>query len=402
MAGPDPHPAPLRHIIHADMDAFYASVEQHDRPELRGRPVLVGGSPKGRGVVAAASYEARPFGCRSAMPMARAVRLCPQAEVVPPRFPRYREVSDQVMAIFRQATPLVEPLSLDEAFLDITHRVQDGADPAAIARWLRETVRRETGLTVSCGVATSKSVAKIASDHDKPDGLTLVPPGRERAFLAPLPIRDLWGVGPRTADRLTRAGVKTIGELAQRPLPWMIERFGVRGEWFFRLARGEDDRPVYLTREAKSISAEQTFAEDLADPDTLAETVADQAARVVRRLRRAGLRARTVQLKLRLADFTTFTRRRTLPIPTDDQAPIEAAAREILAAEVGRGRSFRLVGTGVSNLVEAESGAQLSLFDPVPSPSPQPAPALRNAVTTIRDRYGDASVDWGLPPDATD
>ena len=171
---------------------------------------------------------------------------------------------------------------------------------------------------------------------------------------------------------------------------------------FYRLARGEDDRPVYLTREAKSISAEQTFAEDVADPDALAQTVGDQAARVVRRLRRAGLRARTVQLKLRLADFTTFTRRRTLPIPTDEPAPIEAAAREILAGEVGQGRSFRLIGTGVSNLVEAESAAQLSLFDPVPSPSPQPAPALRQAVTTLRDRYGDGSVDWGLPPDATD
>ena len=347
-----------RQIIHADMDAFYASVEQHDNTELRGKPVLVGGSPKSRGVVAAASYEARVFGCRSAMPMRTAARLCPQASIVSPRLSRYREISDQVLAIFRQATPLVEPLSLDEAFLDITHRVREGADPVGVARWVRETVLRETGLTVSCGVAAGKSVAKIASDRDKPDGMTVVPAGTERAFLAPLPIRDLWGVGPRTAERLSKAGVKTIGELAERPLPWLIDRFGVRGEWFYRLARGEDDRPVHVTREEKSISAEQTFAEDVGDAEELAQAVREQSARVVRRLRRSDLRARTVQLKLRLADFTTFTRRRTLPAATDLMEPIEAAALEILAGETGGGRKFRLVGTGVSNLVKAESAAQ--------------------------------------------
>ncbi len=382
-----------RHIIHADMDAFYASVEQHDDPALRGLPVLVGGSPKSRGVVAAASYEARAFGCRSAMPMRTAARLCPQAVIVPPRFPRYRQASEQVMAIFRRVTPLVEPLSLDEAFLDVTHRVQAGTEPAAVARWLRAAVRRETGLTVSCGVAATKSVAKVASDRDKPDGLTVVAPGDERAFLAPLPIRDLWGVGPRTAERLSKAGVKTIGELAERPLPWLIERFGVRGEWFYRLARGEDDRPVSTSREAKSISAEQTFAEDLADPEALAEVVREQAARVARRLRKAQLRSRTVQLKLRLADFTTFTRRRTLPVATDQAGPIQSAALEMLAAETGGGRRFRLVGTGVSNLIEAEEAAQLSLFDPLPTPAR--AAALRETVDALQDRYGDESVDWG-------
>ncbi len=385
--------ATVRHIIHADMDAFYASVEQHDDPALRGAPVLVGGSPKARGVVAAASYEARAFGCRSAMPMRTAVRLCPQAVIVAPRFPRYRQVSEQVMAIFRQVTPLVEPLSLDEAFLDVTHRVEAGADPAAIARWLRETVRRETGLTVSCGVAAAKSVAKVASDRDKPDGLTVVPPGAERAFLAPLPIRDLWGVGPATADRLSKAGVKTIEELAERPLPWLIERFGVRGEWFYRLARGEDDRPVTTNREAKSISAEQTFAEDIADPAALADVVREQAARVARRLRKSQLRSRTVQLKLRLADFTTFTRRRTLSVATDEVRVIERAALEILAGEAVDGRRFRLIGTGVSNLVESEEATQLSLFDPLPAPAR--APALRAAVSALQDRYGDGSVDWG-------
>ena len=384
------------------MDAFYASVEQHDDPSLRGQPVLVGGSPKGRGVVAAASYEARVFGCRSAMPMRTAVRLCPGAKVVPPRFARYREVSDQVMAIFRQASPLVEPLSLDEAFLDITHRVEAGSEPVAVARWLRETVQRETGLTVSCGVATTKSVAKVASDFDKPDGLTVVPPGQEQAFLAPLPIRDLWGVGPRTAERLSKAGVKTIGELAQRPLPWLIERFGVRGEWFYSLARGEDERPVSTRREAKSISAEQTFAEDLSDQEALAGVVREQAERVARRLRKAKLRARTVQLKLRLADFTTFTRRRTLPAAVDTPGPITAAALEILAGETGDGRKFRLLGTGVSNLVESEAAAQLSLFDPLPAPPAQHPADLNAAVGALQERYGDGSVDWGVPPpDAT-
>ena len=383
-----------RHIIHADMDAFYASVEQHDDPALRGVPVLVGGSPRSRGVVAAASYEARAFGCRSAMPMRTAARLCPQAVIVPPRFPRYRQASEQVMAIFRRVTPLVEPLSLDEAFLDVTHRVQAGTDPAAVARWLRAAVLRETGLTVSCGVAATKSVAKVASDRDKPDGLTVVAPGDERAFLAPLPIRDLWGVGPRTAERLSKAGVKTIGELAERPLPWLIERFGVRGEWFYRLARGEDDRPVSTSREAKSISAEQTFTEDLADPEALAEVVREQAARVARRLRKAQLRSRTVQLKLRLADFTTFTRRRTLPVATDQAGPIQSAALEMLAAEAVGGRRFRLVGTGVSNLIEAEEAAQLSLFDPLPAPAR--AAALRETVGALQDRYGDASVAWGV------
>ena len=234
----------------------------------------------------------------------------------------------------------------------------------------------------------------MASDRDKPDGLTVVAPGDERAFLAPLPIRDLWGVGPRTAERLSKAGVTTIGELAERPLPWLIERFGVRGEWFYRLARGEDDRPVSTSREAKSISAEQTFAEDLADPEALAEVVREQAARVARRLRKAQLRSRTVQLKLRLADFTTFTRRRTLPVATDQAGPIQSAALEMLAAEAVGGRRFRLVGTGVSNLIEAEEAAQLSLFDPLPAPAR--AAALRETVGALRDRYGDESVDWGV------
>ncbi len=396
-----------RHIIHADMDAFYASVEQHDRPELRGKAVLVGGSPKARGVVAAASYEARECGCRSAMPMRTAVRLCPNAAVVSPRFPRYREVSRQVMTIFRSVTPLVEPLSLDEAFLDVTHLVREGPtlegmgpSPSAegpsaegIARWIKTRVREETGLTVSCGVATSKSVAKIASGMNKPDGLTVVAPGGERDFLAPLPVRDLWGVGPKTAERLSKAGVTTIAELAERPVPWLVRRFGVRGEWFQRLALGEDDRPVEVNHETKSISSEVTFAKDVSDQEELGASVKEQARSVAKRLRGASLRARTVQIKLRLADFTTFTRQRTLPTATDTAEVIAAAALELLAAESGGGRRFRLVGTGASNLIELERAAQLSLFERPPEP-PEPT-ELDHTVEALRERFGDEAIDWG-------
>ena len=329
-----------RHIIHADMDAFYASVEQHDNPELRGKPVLVGGSPRSRGVVAAASYESRAFGCRSAMPMRTAVRLCPHAEIVRPRFSRYREVSQQVMEIFRSVSPLVEPLSLDEAFIDISQRVESGATPAEVGRWIKDRVREETGLTISCGTGTTKSIAKIASDRDKPDGLTIVPPGEEAAFLAPLPISELWGVGPKTAARLRDAGVETVGELAQRPLPWLIDRFGARGEWFHELARGIDPREVDTTRETKSISSETTFAEDVSSYDKLAEVARGQARDVGRRLRGADLRARTVQIKLRLSDFTTFTRQRTLPAASDDADQIATTAAQSAARTMQAGASL--------------------------------------------------------------
>ena len=431
-----------RHIIHADMDAFYASIEQLDNPALRGKPVLVGGSPQARGVVAAASYEARTFGCRSAMPMKTAVRLCPQALRVVPRFPRYRAISDQIMAIFRRLTPLVEPLSLDEAFLDVTLRVQSGQPPQAVARWIKDTVRAETQLTVSCGVATAKSLAKIASGMDKPDGLTVVPPGQERAFLAPLSVRDLWGVGPKTALRFERAGVDTIGDLAERPLPWLVDRFGVRGEWFLQLALGADDSAVSPTRERKSISSESTFAQDSRDRTHLEHVIREQARSVTRQLRRSGLRARTVQVKLRLADFSTFTRRHSVPLPTDDEALITAEALALLDRELTPGRRFRLVGVGLSNLSEPQTAGQLGLFDQFKSPDlqepdlqepdlqepdlqepdlqepdlqepdlqepdlqephlqdeeePPPHPEqLDAAVAGIQQRYGDTSIAWG-------
>ena len=395
---------PQRHIIHADMDAFYASVEQRDHPELRGKPVLVGGSPRSRGVVAAASYESRVFGCRSAMPMRTAVRLCPHAEIVRPRFSRYREVSAQIMSIFRDVSPLVEPLALDEAFIDVSHRVAEGARPAELGQWIRDRVKRETELTVSCGVATSKSVAKIASDQDKPDGLTVVAPGQEAAFLAPLSISDLWGVGPKTADRLRGAGIETIGDLADRPLPWLIDRFGTRGEWFWQLARGQDERGVSSERETKSISSETTFAEDVGSERKLTSVVSDQSASVAQRLVEHGFRARTVQIKLRLSDFTTFTRQKTLASPTSDAATIEQTALGLLQEQLSPVRKFRLVGVGVSGLEQRPAAAQLSMFDQSGEPSVEaPQSTARRerqrlvdeAVQELNEKFGGDIVHFG-------
>ncbi len=386
------------------MDAFFAAVEQRDRPELRGKPVLVGGSPQSRGVVAAASYESREYGCRSAMPMRTAVRLCPHAEIVRPRFSRYREVSAQVMAILREVSPLVEPLSVDEAFVDVSHRVAEGATPAELGQWIRERVKRETDLTVSCGVATSKSVAKIASDRHKPDGLTVVAPGSEAGFLAPLSISDLWGVGPKTAERLRAAGIETIGELAERPMPWLIDRFGSRGEWFWQLARGIDDRDVSLERQTKSISSETTFAEDVGSEARLRSIVREQSASVGARLVEQGFRARTVQIKLRLSDFTTFTRQRTLSTATSDADVIERTALELLQEQLSPLRRFRLVGVGVSGLEQRPVAAQLSLFDQsgAPSHAPPESTARRerqrvvdDAVRELNEKFGGDIVHFG-------
>ena len=393
------------------MDAFFASVEQRDQPDLRGKPVLVGGSPQGRGVVAAASYEAREFGCRSAMPMRTAVRLCPHAEIVRPRFTRYREVSEQVMDVFRAVSPLVEALSVDEAFIDVSQRVADGATPRELAQWIQRRVKETTELTVSCGAGTSKSIAKIASDRDKPDGLTVVPPGGEAAFLAPLPIAELWGIGPKTARRLQIAGVATVGDLAERPLPWLVDRLGSRGEWFHQLANGIDDREVATERETKSISSETTFAEDVGDAKRLAEVAAKQAEDVARRMRRSGFRARTVQLKLRLSDFTTFTRQRTLSSSTDETATIRRCAQALLREQLSPLRKFRLIGVGVGNLERAEFAAQLSLFDeqgeattklPATAARQRRSTALEAAVETLNQQFGDGAVQIGLAGDDRD
>ena len=342
----------MRQIIHADFDAFYASVEQLDNPELRGKPVVVGGSPDDRGVVASASYEARRFGVRSAMPMRTALRLCPEAIRRSPDFERYREVSRRVMAIFREVTPLVEPLSLDEAFLDVTASVVPNQDAGDIARGLRQRVSEELGLVISVGVATSKSVAKIASDIDKPDGFKLVRPGTEREFLSPLPVGRLWGVGPKRVKQLNDEGVHTIGELAAQPEEWFVRIFGRPGAHIRSLSVGEDDSEVSSERETKSLSAETTFSSDTGDREALQEMVSRLSQEVAGGLRDKALRGRTVKLKLRLSDFTTFTRQRTLPEPVETSEEIARAAGALLDAELAPQRRFRLIGVGVSGFDE--------------------------------------------------
>ena len=344
----------MRHILHADFDAFYTSVEQRDNPALRGKPVVVGGSPEGRGVVASASYEVRRFGVRSAMPMRTALQRCPTAIRVPPRFDRYGEVSRQVMAIFKEITPLVEPLSLDEAYLDVTKLVGPERPPRWIASELKRRVRADLALTISVGVGATKSVAKIASDMDKPDGLTVVAPGSERGFLAPLPVERLWGIGPKTAERLHRDGIRTIGELAARPEEWFVARFGRTGPGLRAFSLGQDDRPVVVERERKSVSAETTLARDTDDRELLFELVNRLSQRVGSHLARSDMQGRTVKVKLRLADFTTFTRQRTLADPVRSADEVAAAAIELVRAEMQPGRLFRLVGVGVSGFEQPE------------------------------------------------
>lgn len=368
---------PARHILHADLDAFYAAVEQLDKPELRGKPVLVGGRPEDRGVVATASYEARRFGVRSAMPMRSAVRRCPQGVIVRPRFERYREVSDRVMGIFHDVTGLVEPLSLDEAYLDITGLVLEGRPPLRIALDLKRRVKEETGLTLSVGAATSKSVAKIASDLSKPDGLVVVSPGEEAAFLAPLPVGRLLSIGPKTTQWLNQEGIATIGQLAQQPLVWFTQRFGRRAASVRAKALGEDREPVQTERVTKSVSAETTFANDLGEPAQLNLQLARLAGRVARHLEGKGLRGRTVTLKARLADFTTFTRQATLPTATAGEAEVRDTAWRLLSLELQPGRTFRLLGVGVSGFAEAEEARQLQLplFEGASAGQPTQQPA---------------------------
>ena len=345
------------------MDAFYATVEQLDNPELQGKPVLVGGRPENRGVVATASYEARPYGVRSAMPMKTAARLCPQGIIVPPRFTRYRELSRQVMEIFRNFTDVVEPMSLDEAYLDISGVVDEeqGRWPLGVALELKRRVKADTGLTVSVGVSVSKAVSKIASDMDKPDGLVVVPPGDEAGFLAPLPVGKLHGIGPKTAERLNSEGVTTIGRLADQSPEWFRRVFGVRAEAVRLRAIGQDDEPVHTERATKSVSSETTFPDDIGDPAELRHVLEEQADGVAESLQRKALRGRTVTVKMRLADFTTFSRQTTLPSPSNESEPIKDTAWRLLAAELTTGRTFRLLGVGVSNFAEGEPEWQLPL-----------------------------------------
>jgi DNA polymerase-4 len=343
----------MRRILHIDMDAFYASVEQRDKPELRGKPVAVGGEPDKRGVVAAASYEARAYGVRSAIPMARAVRLCPDLVIVHPDFTRYRAASKQVFDIFRTVTPLVEPLSLDEAYLDVTENAWGEPLATNVARRLKAEIRETTGLTASAGVAPNKFLAKIASGWKKPDGLTVIPPERMETFLQGLPVDALWGVGPVTARKLRARGIDKLVDVRATDLETLRETVGSLADWLQHLANGIDDRPVEPNQEPKSSGSENTFVRDLLDLAEIRTEIDGMARDAARWLTRRALHARTVTIKVRYHDFTTITRSHSAP-PTRDEDDIAARAVALLErTEAGR-RPVRLLGVSVHNLCESD------------------------------------------------
>ena len=374
-----------RAIIHVDMDAFYASVEQRDAPGLRGKPVIVGGHPQ-RGVVLAASYEVRPFGVRSAMPMARAIKAAPHAVVVPPRFKAYVEASEAVFRVFERYTPLIEPLSLDEAFLDVTGSLGLFGTAWDLAARIRQEIRDEVNLPASAGIADVKFVAKIVSDLAKPDGQKEVPPGTSRAFLAPLPVSRLWGVGPKTEAQLHRLGLRTIGDVAAKELSWLSQKLGSSAQHFWDLSHGIDPRAVVPDRDAKSVGAQDTFEEDLQGEAALKPHLHSQALRVGRRMRRAGVKARAVQLTVKYDDFTSVTRRRTLPQPTDDGQLLYREALALLP-KVDLSRKIRLTGVAGQELVGEHE--QLALFD---SPAPSRNQKLNAALDQIASKFGAKAV----------
>jgi len=389
----------MRVILHADMDAFYASVEQRDHPELRGKPVIVGGTGE-RGVVSAASYEARRYGVHSAMPSVQARKLCPDGVYLRGSMRRYARESRRIFEIFRRFTPLVEGLSLDEAFLDISGTERLLGPPAQLGRDLRATVRRETGLAVSVGIAPVKMVAKIASQTAKPDGLLEVGAGEVRAFLEPLAVGRIWGVGPVARGRLEALGIRTVGELARADSRYLEQALGHWGLEVARLARGEDLREVEPYRAAVSYSEENTFGSDVSDRSVLEATLITHAEAVARRLRRDRLAARTVVLKLKLArrraagprGYPLLSRRATLREPTDDGGVISRTASELLTRASPR-EPVRLLGVGVTNLVSGGSG-QLALF---PASEPQDRRArLNRALDEIEARFGSAAVTRGF------
>lgn len=376
-----------RTILHVDMDAFYASIEQRDQPELRGRPVVVGGSREGRGVVSAASYEARRFGVHSAMPSSQAYRLCPEAVFLPVRMRVYAQVSVQVMAVLQSYTPLVEKLSIDEAFLDVTGSRALFGSGVEIAGAIKARIRGELQLSASVGVAPNKFLAKLASDLRKPDGLVVVPEEDPAGFLRDLPISRLWGVGPAMERELAKLGLHTIGDLAGYPVDVLERRFGTAGPGLHRLARGEDDRPVEPTSEAKSIGRETTFEQDIGDADALERVLLALSEEVAARLRRHGVCGRTVTLKLRFADFATITRATTLAEPTALAETIYPAALALFR-KVERTRKVRLLGVTVSNLAPGRPARQLSLFEPPDDRRER----LAETVDALRERFGEGVI----------
>jgi DNA polymerase-4 len=383
-----------RTILHLDLDAFFCAVEEIHEPSLRGKALAVGGRPDQRGVVASCSYAARQFGVRSAMPMSRALALCPDLIVISHRHGAYGEMSGKVMERMRALTPLVEQISIDEAFLDLS----DLREPAEqIARRLQAQINTELGLPCSIGVASNKLVAKIATEVGKkaakgagpPNAITIVPAGEETAFLAPLPVGMLWGVGPKTQARLAELGVHTIGALAALEESALASRFGENGREMARHARGLDERPVVTEHEIKSISQETTFARDVRDDDVLERTLKELAVEVGRRLRRSNLAGTTVKLKLRWPDFTTLTRQTTLATTTDQDDEIARTALALLTRVRPRGKAVRLIGVGVSGLQEPVR--QLELW----SESSEKNRKLQTVIDTLQEKYGDKAISRG-------
>ena len=357
---PEPAASGFRKIIHVDMDAFYASVEQRDDPALRGRPLAVGGS-SARGVVAAASYEARRFGVRSAMPSTRAARLCADLVFVPPRFEVYRAVSRQIHAIFHDYTALIEPLSLDEAYLDVTSDQRGLGSATRIAELIRQRIRAETGLTASAGVSYNKFLAKLASDQNKPDGLCVIRPGEGADFVARLPVSRFHGVGPRGAERMTALGVETGADLRAVPLDTLRAHFGAQADYLYRAARGIDLRTVEPDRPRKSVGGERTFATDIGSGLGLREALADIVEIVWARVEKAGVRGRTVTLKLRSADFQTLTRARSLPRAIAGSEEFGALGRELLDALLPLRQPVRLMGMTLSALETTAGDAAVAI-----------------------------------------
>ena len=356
-------PVTIRRILHCDMDCFYAAIHMRDDPALRGKPVVIGGSPSGRGVVAAASYEARHFGIHSAMPAAQAVRRCPQAIFLKPEFPRYRDESQAIFAIFRELTPLVQPASLDEAYLDVSEYLEPHGSATAVAREIRRRVRAERDLTVSVGVGPNRLIAKIASDFDKPDGLTVVKPQRVQSFLDPLPVRRLHGVGPATEKALGKLGVTTIADLRGIELETLRRRFGRHGQGLYDYSRGIDERPVRTDRERKSLGHERTFASDIVSLEEMDAQLDGLSQRVASGLERRQISARTITVKVRYPDFTTLTRSRSLERPTASAELIAKIARELLRMTDAETRNVRLLGVTGSGLSTGDDGPkQLGLF----------------------------------------
>ncbi len=376
-----------RKIAHLDMDAFYAAVEQLDNPAYRGKPVIVGGLGP-RGVVSTASYEARAFGVGSAMPMAKARKLCPHAVFLSPRFPRYREVSNRVLSIIRDYTPVVEAISLDEAFFDLTGSERVVGPAGEIVRSIKARVREETGLTCSVGLGPNRFLAKIASELEKPDGLVIITPDRVQEVLNPLPVEKISGVGRVTARKLHGLGITTIRELREAPLDLLVREFGKYGRNLYLLSRGEDDTPVHPQQEARSISREITFPQDVYDREEMELIVRRLAREVARQLRRERLLGKTIRIKVRFPDFRTITRQVRMEVPTDSTYLIEESAVALLWRRVDLcGEGVRLLGVGVGNLIEGNA-RQLSLFD-------VRMELIDRTCDQLRERFGEDVVNRG-------